>query len=1134
MEVMEGDDKDVGKEKPISDCPEKDHLVTAAEKIKQIEEENMKLRNKLEKDNQVTNELIENITQEKLNLVTQIDALKKYNKRLEQDLDTCRVKIDTCSDENIAYKRQITRLTDENEQLISDLESLDSKLQKLNGLGIEQQQQLLLLEEAKIQEQKLSETIQQYTEEIKCLKNENNVLISKVENLNATLISRDSDIADLLEQLSAKKNIISDLTKKLDYSKELKEHNDKLRDKIKLYHSKIIKIAGNAKHLKADRNFILKLLKTYNSQVVSWKENLDAAQNSILMQIKFIETENSQLKQTLHELNKNTISSEEMPLDGINYSSDVKKLHEDNISLTKDNERLVSERNLIEEQSNSKISELELKILEADKEIRYLNTHKENSTQEIVEHKNIQIKLNSKIEQLNQEIEKLSNHNESLIKTDEELLHPTDNIHTTTVNSIWTQTEEILDSKHIEKEDKFTNSKEKADTLLENSETAQEKTEIDVGKYEKLRELAIKLKGKIRELTQKNEELQKRCGSNIKTIQNIQGETDKLQDELEKYKKECRQHIDNINVLANDLTQCKLQLATKDETIRNLQSELETIKNDKTATDSWKKQVSIKVQSLRKELDANNLVKKEFESTIAKLNNELELKEQLLKSEIENHKKTRIMLDQSNNECKKHSTLSLEIEDYEHSVKEIAKKLEKRNEEVAQMNAQIESQKATITALRDQNKLLEEKTQMEESNSKGLLAEITTYKKKINSIEEEIFSKDEKIQTLNQSLEKQRSEMEELSTELSKAIAEHQKVNLALRLERDNLLSRNLGIEQGLREAQDNLKLKEEELKATQNEYEQYKLRVQSVLKQNQTRDIGNEERLFEEISSLMAQNTSLKSQLEENCLAKDKIQELQLCIEQLTAKNGANLQRIKDLETSIEDLQNHYSELSANYEKTVTENAETIGSLKVHADTLSQRYRQKISEQESRHVKEIMELQNRLTPTESPVVLIMPREEGEGSESVESTNESNQHHPVPLEHLLASNFDQERVTHLEKLVGDQENKLVHLTALLAETEQELARYVQMNALLKEEIRRQQRSEEREKHAENLEYLKNVIFKFLSLNSGDERIRLVPVINTILKLSPEETKQLLAVAKGEFPLRGWTNLLSGWSPSKPY
>lgn len=59
----------------------------------------------------------------------------------------------------------------------------------------------------------------------------------------------------------------------------------------------------------------------------------------------------------------------------------------------------------------------------------------------------------------------------------------------------------------------------------------------------------------------------------------------------------------------------------------------------------------------------------------------------------------------------------------------------------------------------------------------------------------------------------------------------------------------------------------------------------------------------------------------------------------------------------------------------------------------------------------------------------------------------------------------------------EQESKVAHLTALLSETEKDLIKHVQMTNLLKEEIRRHQRSVEREKHAENLEYLKNVVVK---------------------------------------------------------
>lgn len=43
----------------------------------------------------------------------------------------------------------------------------------------------------------------------------------------------------------------------------------------------------------------------------------------------------------------------------------------------------------------------------------------------------------------------------------------------------------------------------------------------------------------------------------------------------------------------------------------------------------------------------------------------------------------------------------------------------------------------------------------------------------------------------------------------------------------------------------------------------------------------------------------------------------------------------------------------------------------------------------------------------------------------------------------------------------------------------------------------------------------------MTLGAGDERSRLVPVLNKILTLSPEETQQLSAVAKGKL---FWINI----------
>lgn len=56
-------------------------------------------------------------------------------------------------------------------------------------------------------------------------------------------------------------------------------------------------------------------------------------------------------------------------------------------------------------------------------------------------------------------------------------------------------------------------------------------------------------------------------------------------------------------------------------------------------------------------------------------------------------------------------------------------------------------------------------------------------------------------------------------------------------------------------------------------------------------------------------------------------------------------------------------------------------------------------------------------------------------------------------------------------------SQVKHMASLLSESEAENARHIQLAQVLKEEIRSYRRSEERSKHIENLEYVKNVILK---------------------------------------------------------
>ena len=96
----------------------------------------------------------------------------------------------------------------------------------------------------------------------------------------------------------------------------------------------------------------------------------------------------------------------------------------------------------------------------------------------------------------------------------------------------------------------------------------------------------------------------------------------------------------------------------------------------------------------------------------------------------------------------------------------------------------------------------------------------------------------------------------------------------------------------------------------------------------------------------------------------------------------------------------------------------------------------------------------------------------------------------MPLDMLLKSSLvleetqtcrsTEEQTTTRQQLMDSlciSEKQCKHLAALLAESEASEARLSQLTQALKEEIRRNERSEERQKHIENLEYLKNIVLK---------------------------------------------------------
>lgn len=148
----------------------------------------------------------------------------------------------------------------------------------------------------------------------------------------------------------------------------------------------------------------------------------------------------------------------------------------------------------------------------------------------------------------------------------------------------------------------------------------------------------------------------------------------------------------------------------------------------------------------------------------------------------------------------------------------------------------------------------------------------------------------------------------------------------------------------------------------------------------------------------------------------------------------------------------------------------------------------------------------------------------------------------MPLDQLLTADLEDTisiaSSHHDVEIIQEKLNVAVkrndHLTELVNESEAHVMRLTEQAKILKEEIRRLERNTERETETRNMEYLKNILLKFLTLGVGDERNQLVPVMTTMLKLSPEEKDTIVKVAQGEEASSaqqpsGWGSYLHRWS-----
>ena len=251
----------------------------AIEEIKTLknELENQKTSHQTSQD--VLQEMIDNLTQTKLENATKLDELSKQISSKDVSLKQIQSKSDEVAIENEALKRQNQRITEENESLLLKLDEKSSN------------------EEIDKSSDELTSLRKQYEEkceEVASMKN----LIDNNSNKIKRLIQENSDLKASIESSNSPVD-------------EVKVKYDVVVKKLKVYREKLIAIYEQAKLFKAEKKMLLSMTKEYGQSVASWQKDIANASTRLIIQLKELKGEIKEKDEEIERLKKSNESSSE-------------------------------------------------------------------------------------------------------------------------------------------------------------------------------------------------------------------------------------------------------------------------------------------------------------------------------------------------------------------------------------------------------------------------------------------------------------------------------------------------------------------------------------------------------------------------------------------------------------------------------------------------------------------------------------------------------------------------------------------------------------------------------------------------------------------------------------------------------
>uniref|UniRef100_A0A1B6DFM6 GRIP domain-containing protein n=1 Tax=Clastoptera arizonana TaxID=38151 RepID=A0A1B6DFM6_9HEMI len=690
-------------------------------------------------------------------------------------------------------------------------------------------------------------------------------------------------------------------------------------------------------------------------------------------------------------------------------------------------------------------------------------------------------------------------------------------------------------------------------------------------RYIKLKKVAAKLKKQATEATLELESEKQKVSlekaelmakltqltATAKTTQTVQQEYDRLYDELEKEKKDAN----DLRKAAVDIKESEVSLKVKLEeaetAIEVLKIDLNNVIREKEGLTSKLVTKENELEIIKKEKAAEEMIRKEKTKEINQISEKLKEEQEKNAALLKNLEAARI-------EAKKQSVLTLEIQDYEKSLADMKNQLTAEKTHVSSLEAEVSTLQDIRSSLLEQIKLIEERLETEEVRWSQTNDQLVYTRSCLQSAETELNEQTSKVAQLTDKLENERASSEEAALKLASLSSAVQNSTDVLIKEKQALTQQVVVLTSQLTTTKETLQQKEDDLIRLQDDFDKYKIRAQSVLRKHQSSGPSRAE------TEARQEADGLRESLE---LVKTTLDKTREELERTKIELTVSTNEREAAETRCVNLNIALEEKSKVLDRTISEHR----TQKLSVDTLLQCYKSQLEEKEKLHQENVDALQEEInllkkkiktkhnssdvpfTSTESqlyeessqplldkesnetvksntiPNTPLWERGDGEGSENTytqfspgetpplsPAPYQSSQPALIPLDKLLASNDSfkdnasvEAEIGKLKSKIHNHEVRLHHQAALLSESEQDAARNKELITCLKKEISRLERCIKMQPHAQNTEYLKNIVFKFVTLDHGDDRLRLVPVISTLLQLSPEETQSLTAAAKGE-------------------